>query len=87
MLGMPYLYRTISLMPQDMSVFDIIETPGIEMRHYRSLSSMLLKRKNERLRNAVRELEFGGFQDSKVKAKENLLLRIVSGLPNLQRIK
>jgi hypothetical protein len=74
-------------MPQDISIFVRLHVPGIEMRHYRSLVSTLLNRKNERLRNAVRELEFGGFQDSGLKAKEKLLLKIVGGLPNLQRIK
>lgn len=54
----------------------------------RSLSSRLLDTKNESLRRAVHELDFGKFRIAEdLSEMEERLVALVDSLPNLRRVK
>ncbi|KAI0186296.1 hypothetical protein EV127DRAFT_439460 [Xylaria flabelliformis] len=87
-MAVPHLYKVIPLVMRDidpMDYFAQVDQDPCELA--RSLSSILLDPRNEQLRNAVHEIEFGRFNKSDIDDIEQRLMALVDSLPNLQRIK
>ncbi|KAI0426861.1 hypothetical protein F5Y09DRAFT_317862 [Xylaria sp. FL1042] len=85
-MAMPYLYKTVRLVKRRHDIFDFKRKKDL-MAFARSLSSRLLDMKNEQLRNAVRELDFGTFEGDQLSEMEKNLVAMVDSLPNLQQVK
>lgn len=78
-----HLYKVVPLAARPTEFMD--STPPLIFAH--SLSSRLLDSKNEVLRRAVHELDFGLFSPEDIDDMETRLLSLVDSLPNLQRVK
>lgn len=59
-MAIPHLYRVIPLVPHEIIDWEVEDDPLVFVR---PLTSRLLDTKNEQLRNAVHELDFGLFSD------------------------
>ncbi|KAI0204959.1 hypothetical protein F4808DRAFT_316360 [Astrocystis sublimbata] len=87
-VALPHLYKTLTLAVRPCNATDCNgKQDAMLCSCARSLSSRLLDTRNERLRNAVRELEFGQFEERDLIDMETRLMTLVDCLPNLQRIK
>ncbi|KAI0544973.1 hypothetical protein F4679DRAFT_494229 [Xylaria curta] len=87
-MAVPHLYKVIPLEMQDIDLMDRFAQPDLDpCALARSLSSRLLDPRNEQLRNAVHEIEFGQFCQRHIDDMEQQLVALVDSLPNLQRIK
>ncbi|KAI0097350.1 hypothetical protein GGR51DRAFT_469999 [Nemania sp. FL0031] len=83
-MAMPHLYKVV---PLRMRRYQMGNSEMDLMLFAHSLSSRLLDTKNETLRNAVHELDFGEFPEENESEMENRLVALVDSLPNLQRVK
>ncbi|KAI0476851.1 hypothetical protein F4859DRAFT_480437 [Xylaria cf. heliscus] len=87
-MAVPHLYRVIPLVMRATDPMDWFAQANQDPCVFaRSLSFRLLDPRNEHLRNAVHELEFGQFNEGDVDDMEQRLVGLVDSLPNLQRIK
>ncbi|KAI0454703.1 hypothetical protein F5B21DRAFT_231651 [Xylaria acuta] len=85
-MAIPHLYKSVPLVMRPDDIFNSDdETDPMVFAH--SLSSRLLDTKNEQLRNAVHELEFGQFEGNHSSDMEKRLVTLIDLLPNLQRVK
>ncbi|KAI1120339.1 hypothetical protein F5Y10DRAFT_258622 [Nemania abortiva] len=83
-MAIPHLYKVVPLMLRP------VKFPWEDredMSFARSLSRRLLDTDNEQLRNAVRELDFGEFEDYDLEKMEKRLVALVDCLPNLETVK
>ncbi|KAI1173097.1 hypothetical protein F4777DRAFT_559245 [Nemania sp. FL0916] len=85
-MAMPHLYRVVPFIAQNHDVFDWERKKNI-MKFAQDLSSRLMDDKNERLRAAVHELDFGRFDDRNLRYMEKRLVSLVASLPNLRRVR
>jgi protein associated with RNAse G/E len=85
-MAIPHLYRIVPLEMRHLDIDDW-ERKEDPMLFAHSLSSRLLDTKNEQLRNAVHELDFGRFNNEHVNDMEKRLVTLIDVLPNLQRVK
>ncbi|KAJ2990608.1 hypothetical protein NUW58_g2862 [Xylaria curta] len=85
-MAIPHLYKAVPLKMRPHDILDW-ERKKDPMEFAHSLSSRLLDTKNEQLRNAVHELDFGNFNDNELSDMEKRLVALVDVLPNLQRVK
>ncbi len=87
-MAVPHLYKIIPLVMRATDPMDWFAQADQDPCVFaRSLSSRLLDPRNEQLRNAVHELEFGQFNEGDIDDIEQRLVALVDSLPNLQRIK
>ncbi|KAI0903499.1 hypothetical protein F4823DRAFT_618382 [Ustulina deusta] len=86
MMATPHLYKIVPLAMRPPNIFDWERKKDL-MAFAHSLSSRLLDPKNEQLRDAVRELDFGQFQGKHLRDMEKQLVALVDVLPNLQLVK
>ncbi|KAI0858484.1 hypothetical protein F4860DRAFT_486365 [Xylaria cubensis] len=85
-IAVPHLHKVIPLVMQNFDPIVWFAQPDLDPCALAlSLSSRLLDPRNEQMRNAVREIEFGRF--NKKADMEQRLIALVDSLPNLQRIK
>ncbi|KAI8943930.1 hypothetical protein F4801DRAFT_323256 [Xylaria longipes] len=85
-MAIPHLYKIVPLAMRPHDIFDW-ERKKDPMLFARSLSSRLLDTKNEQLRNAVHELDFGQFENKYLSEMEKRLVTLIDVLPNLQRVR
>ncbi|KAI0188000.1 hypothetical protein EV127DRAFT_368631 [Xylaria flabelliformis] len=85
-MAMPHLYKVVPMTMRPRDIFDWERKEDL-MLFANSLSSRLLDPENERLRNAVHELDFGHFENTDLDEMEKRLVTLVDILPNLQRVK
>ncbi|KAI0445765.1 hypothetical protein F4803DRAFT_559852 [Xylaria telfairii] len=86
-MAITHLYRIIPLQPHEIIDWEVEDDPLVFVR---PLISRLLDTKNEQLRNAVHELDFGLFRDEEdedLGFMETQLVALVDSLPNLRRVK
>lgn len=86
-MAVSHLYKVVPLAVRELDPMTgfMDSTPPLVFAH--SLSSRLLDAKNELLRRAVHELDFGHFDLEDIDDMETRLLSLVDSLPNLQRVK
>ncbi|KAI1755774.1 hypothetical protein F4782DRAFT_486940 [Xylaria castorea] len=85
-MAMPHLYKVVPLAMRPSDILDW-ERKKDPMLFAYSLSSRLLDTKNEQLRNAVHELDFGHFDNFHLSDMEKRLVTLIDVLPNVQRVK
>ncbi|KAI1304808.1 hypothetical protein F5Y03DRAFT_168858 [Xylaria venustula] len=91
-MAVPHLYKTVTLSIKHIEIrYDynslIRQRDEDLLVLARPLSSRLLDIRNERMRNAVHELDFGFFKGKNLSEMENKLVALVDSLPNLRRVK